>query len=189
MRGRVLAGVALSAGRLALLLLFVVVLTACRHDMFDRFPKRPLGQSPHFADDNSSRPQADDTVPRDHPFTDELLENGTVAGVEANVAPFPIDINTIRRGQERFNIYCSPCHGVLADGNGMVVLRGFPQPPSFHSPRLRTAPIGHFVHVMTNGMGVMYSYRDRVDPRDRWAIAGYIRALQLSEANAKGIRR
>ena len=166
----------------------VTLLCGCRHDMMDRGPKRPLGRSPMFADENASRPKVPDTYARDEGFTDELLENGTLGGVEANVAPFAIDLPAIERGQQRFNIDCSPCHGVLGDGNGMVVMRGFPQPPSFHSARLRAAPIGHFVHVMTNGFGVMYSYGDRVAPRDRWAIAGYIRALQLAESRAE-VRR
>ncbi|MDQ6799817.1 MAG: cytochrome c [Acidobacteriota bacterium] len=160
---------------------------ACRQDMFDRPPKRPLGYTPMFANANSSRPSVPGTVPRDHGVTDELLENGTIAGVEADVAPFPIDLVLVRRGRERFNIDCSPCHGVLGDGQGMVVLRGFPQPPSFHSARLRAAPVGHFVRVMTNGFGTMYSYGDRVKPRDRWAIAGYIRALQLSQAGSGAV--
>ena len=165
-----------------------ILLGACRYDMMDRPPKRPLGRSPMFADQNSSRPAIPDTYARDEGFTDELLENGTIGGVETNVAPIPIDPATIQRGQQRFNIYCSPCHGVLGDGTGMIAQRGFPQPPSFHSSELRAAPIGHFVHVMTNGFGMMYSYGDRVKPRDRWAIAGYIRALQASVGNAQ-VRR
>jgi mono/diheme cytochrome c family protein len=95
--------------------------------------------------------------------------------------PLPITMQTLQRGQERFNIYCSPCHSKAGDGDGMVVRRGFPRPPSYHSDKLRNAPDAHFFSVITNGYGAMYSYVDRVEPRDRWAIVAYIRALQLSQ--------
>ena len=157
----------------------LILVCACRRDMFDRPPKRPNGYASHFADANASRPQVPDTYARDAAFTDELLDNGTIGDAEAAVAPFPITGDVIMRGRQRFDIDCSPCHGMLGDGNGMVAMRGFPHPPSFHSQRLRTAPIGHFVRVMNNGFGVMYSYGDRVKPRDRWAIAAYIRSLQV----------
>ncbi len=133
-----------------------------------------------FTDQNSSRPLVAGTVQwKSSP--DELLQNGTIGGVEANLAPFPATIDRIRRGREEFNIYCSPCHGILANGEGMIVRRGFPPPPTFHQPEFRKKPLGHFVNVARNGFGVMYSYGDRVKPEDRWAIAMYIRALQLSQ--------
>ncbi len=94
--------------------------------------------------------------------------------------PFPITLDILERGRERFEIYCATCHGRTGDGNGMIVQRGFPPPPSYHIDRLRQAPVGHFYNVITRGYGVMYSYASRVEPRDRWAIAAYIRALQLS---------
>lgn len=90
----------------------------------------------------------------------------------------PMSLALVRRGRERFDIYCSVCHGFAGDGDGMVVQRGFPRPPSFHDPRLVAAPDAHFVDVITNGHGVMYSYADRVPVPDRWAITAYIRALQ-----------
>lgn len=95
--------------------------------------------------------------------------------------PFPITLALLRRGQERFNIYCAPCHSRVGDGNGMIVRRGFPAPPSYHSKRLRNAPDSHFYNVITQGYGLMFSYADRVKPNDRWAIVAYIRALQLSQ--------
>ena len=95
--------------------------------------------------------------------------------------PFRVTKEVLDRGHQRFEIYCSPCHGLLGDGKGMVVRRGFPAPPSFHSDSLRAKPVGHYVDVMTNGLGRMFSYADRVQPHDRWAIAAYIRALQLSQ--------
>lgn len=110
---------------------------------------------------------------------------GTVAR-DANLGPIPIDLpmtltfDLLERGRERFNIYCSPCHARTGSGHGIIVQRGFPQPPTFHSERLRQAPLRHFYNVISDGFGVMYSYRDRVAPRDRWAIAAYIRALQLA---------
>lgn len=116
-------------------------------------------------------------------------ERPAVAGARARVTdaqlktasiPFPVTREVLDRGQERFDIYCSPCHGRTGDGNGMIVQRGFPQPPSFHLDRLRTAPDGHFYDVITHGFGTMYNYAARVKPTDRWAITAYIRALQLS---------
>jgi mono/diheme cytochrome c family protein len=95
--------------------------------------------------------------------------------------PPPVTAALLARGQERFNIFCAPCHGPTGDGNGMVVERGFPAPPSYHIDRLRQAPVQHFYDVITNGYGVMFSYADRVPPNDRWAIAAYIRALQASQ--------
>ena len=95
--------------------------------------------------------------------------------------PLPITMQTLARGRERYDIYCSPCHSIAGDGDGMVARRGFPHPPSYHSDKLRNAPDAHFYNVITNGYGIMYSYADRVEPRDRWAIVAYIRALQLSQ--------
>ncbi len=98
------------------------------------------------------------------------------------VPPPPVTLALLERGQQRFRIYCTPCHSELGDGRGMIVQRGFPPPPSYHSARLRQAPVQHFYDVMTNGWGVMYSFAYRVQPEDRWAIAAYIRALQRSQA-------
>src|SRR5262249_34943695 len=96
--------------------------------------------------------------------------------------PFPMTREDLTRGQQRFNIYCSPCHSRLGDGTGLVVQRGFRQPPSYHIDRLKQAPVGHFFDVITNGFGAMASYATRVTPDDRWRIIAYIRALQLSES-------
>jgi mono/diheme cytochrome c family protein len=109
----------------------------------------------------------------------DLAQGGTPPLLASN--PLPSTMDTLKRGQERFNIYCSPCHSEVGDGDGMVVRRGFPRPPSYHSDKLRNAPDAHFFSVITNGYGAMYSYADRVDARDRWAIVAYIRALQLSQ--------
>jgi mono/diheme cytochrome c family protein len=105
----------------------------------------------------------------------------TVPRLAENTTPPPLTLALLQRGEQRFNIYCAPCHSRLGDGQGMVVHRGFPAPPSYHAARLRQAPFQHFYDVITNGYGVMYSYASRVAPEDRWAIAAYIRALQLSQ--------
>ncbi len=107
--------------------------------------------------------------------------SGTVEYQEKPVQPPPVTLALLERGQERFRIYCTPCHSELGDGRGMIVQRGFPAPPSYHIDRLRQAPVQHFYDVITNGYGAMYSYANRVQPADRWAIAAYIRALQRSQ--------
>jgi len=99
----------------------------------------------------------------------------------AQAIPYPVTLQLLERGKERFGIYCEPCHSPLGDGDGMIARRGFPHPPSYHIARLRSAPDRHFYDVMTNGYGIMYSYADRVTPEDRWAIVAYIRALQRSQ--------
>ena len=109
---------------------------------------------------------------------------GKENGVEADEFPFPITRADLERGRERYNIYCTPCHDYTGSGHGMIVQRGFPQPPSYHIQRLREAPAGHFFGVITNGFGAMYSYAARIEPADRWRIAAYIRVLQFSR-NAK----
>jgi mono/diheme cytochrome c family protein len=110
------------------------------------------------------------------------------AGAIMDKFPFPITKEVLLRGQERYNIYCAPCHGRTGYGDGMIVRRGFSQPPSYHQERLRKAPVGHFFDVITNGFGAMYPYGDRITPEDRWAIIAYIRALQLSQdANVKDV--
>lgn len=163
----------------------------CRQDMFNQPKVRPLQASTFFADGRASRPLVEDTVARGT-IGGELFDTGRIGGVEADKFPFPITAAVLDRGQQRFEIFCSPCHGRTGEGNGMIVQRGFKAPPSFHSDRLRAAPAGHFFGVMTQGFGVMYDYRSRISCEDRWAIAAYIRALQLSQhataADLAGVR-
>jgi mono/diheme cytochrome c family protein len=168
-------------GRWALVALALVGLTACRQDMQDQPKYKPLAASQFFADGTSARTPVPDTVARGKLNTDTLLDTGKIDGQLADEFPFPVTAAVLDRGQDRFNIYCTPCHGRLGDGDGMVARRGFRKPPSFHEDRLRAAPAGHFFDVMTNGFGVMPDYRAQVPVRDRWAIAAYIRALQLSQ--------
>lgn len=124
--------------------------------------------------------------PKDKPYAQAAVGPGPVPdGVaefgEASAPPPPVTLALLQRGQQRFHIYCTPCHGELGDGDGMVVQRGFPRPPSYHTDRLRNAPVQHFYDVITNGYGAMYSFAARVRPQDRWAIVAYIRALQRSQ--------
>ena len=154
---------------------------ACRQDMYNQPKYKPLAASEFFADGTSARPLPPHTVARGHLDEDTVFYTGkNDDGTLAAAFPMPITRDLLKRGQERFNIYCSVCHGYEGDGNGMVVQRGFPPPNSYHIDRLRQAPPGYFYNVITNGYGVMYSYASRVEPSDRWAIAAYIRALQLS---------
>jgi len=141
----------------------------------------PLREATFFADQRSARPLVAGTVARGQLHDDPLLDTGKVNGADATVFPFPIDENVMARGQERFNIYCSPCHGRTGRGDGMIVQRGYRKPPSYHQDRLRAAPVGHFFDVITNGFGAMPDYAAQLNVRDRWAVAAYIRALQLSE--------
>jgi mono/diheme cytochrome c family protein len=142
---------------------------------------QPLRESPFTKNVSWSRPLVEGTVARGTLQDDAAFYTGKTAGVAADALPFQLTAQVLDRGEERFNIYCSPCHGLSGKGNGMIVQRGYRQPPSFHVDRLQAAPVGHFYDVMTNGFGAMPDYRAQIAPRDRWAIAAYVRALQLSQ--------
>lgn len=161
-------------------LALVCFASGCRQDMQVQPRYNPYDASSFFDDSRSSRPPVPGTIARGQLHLDDLLYTGKIDGKEADVFPFEITRADLERGRVRFNVYCSPCHDVTGSGRGMIVLRGFPPPPSLHLDRLRQAPAGHFFDVMTNGIGVMYSYSSRVNAEDRWRIAAYIRALQLS---------
>jgi len=160
---------------------FLVLAAACRQDMHDQPKYVPLRQSSFFGDERSARPLVPGTVARGHLRDDTLLYTGKINGADATVFPLVADARVMARGQERFDIYCSPCHGRTGQGDGMVVRRGFRRPPSFHEDRLRNAPIGHLFDVITNGFGAMPDYATQIRAEDRWAIVAYVRALQLSE--------
>jgi mono/diheme cytochrome c family protein len=163
------------------LLAFLALGAGCRQDMHDQPKYIPLRQSPFFGDERSARPLVAGTVPRGHLNEDALLHTGKVGHADATVFPFPITDQTMARGRERFDIYCSPCHGRTGQGDGMVVRRGFRHPPTFHQDRLRNAPVGQLFDVITNGFGAMPDYAAQIRAEDRWAIIAYVRALQLSE--------
>lgn len=178
--------------KLLLTLVLAMLLVGCEkiaRNMYDQPRYKPMRESPLFADGTSARAPVPGTF---------AAASGNLAGtssgrvgsdLEAQRArdesskenPYPVTLALLRRGQERFGIYCAPCHSPVGDGDGMVARRGFPHPPSYHIERLRNAPDRHFFDVMTQGHGVMRSYADRVPPEDRWAIVAYIRALQLSQ--------
>ncbi len=164
-----------------LLLLLVALLAGCRNDMRDQPRYRALRQSDFFGDDRSARPQLAGTVARGQLREDALYFTGRAGPQLSDTLPFPVTKEVLERGRERFNIHCTPCHDRTGNGQGMVVQRGFRQPPSFHIDRMRQAPVGHFFDVMTNGFGAMSDYAARIAVRDRWAIAAYIRALQYSQ--------
>jgi hypothetical protein len=164
------------------------LLSGCRSEMYEQPRYEPLEPSSFFEDGKSSRPLVAGTVPRADArgappagADEDVFYTGWRKGELAEEVPFPVDRALLERGRERYEIYCVPCHAYSGDGRGMIVRRGFNQPPPYYSEELRKQPIGHFFDVMTRGYGTMYSYATRVPPRDRWAIAAYIRALQLSQ--------
>jgi mono/diheme cytochrome c family protein len=195
-------------GSRGVVLLVAALLSGCRQEMYDQPKYEPFEASDFFRDGLSARPLEPGTVarldpldqPRDQSYPrdrlgglGELFDTGKLNGKPADEFPFPMTRDDLARGQARYRIYCTPCHGELGDGHGMIVQRGFPAPPPFYGrfaktgktpvsvyDDLREAPVGHFFDVMTNGHGVMYSYASRIPPADRWRIAAYLRALQLS---------
>ncbi len=146
-----------------------------RQDMANQPKNRPLSPSEFFGDGRSERSLVENAVARGAIADDELF-----VPKDSNNFPLAVDLRLLERGEERYKIFCSPCHGLQGDGNGMVVLRGMKQPPSYHQDRLRQAPNGYIYDVITNGFGQMLGYSAQIPPRDRWAIIAYIRALQLS---------
>jgi hypothetical protein len=171
--------------RFALLVAVLLLLAGCRQDMHDQPKFKPLAKSDFFTDLRSSRPLVEGTVARGQLHEDAYLYTGMIgnSSTPGDYMPFPVTREVLSRGRERFNIYCSPCHSRLGDGNGMVPSRGFAKmPPSFHIPRLQKAPLGYFFDVMTHGFGIMPDYAAQIPPQDRWVIVAYIRALQLSQS-------
>ncbi len=160
-------------------LVFVAGCEYLRQDMADQPKNRPLAPSSFFEDGRSERPLVENTVERGSLADDELF-----VPKESNNFPLPVNLALLERGEERYKIFCTPCHGLQGDGNGMVAMRGMKRPPSYHQDRLRQAPNGYFYDNITNGFGQMLGYSAQIPPRDRWAIIVYIRALQLSR-NAK----
>jgi mono/diheme cytochrome c family protein len=196
------------AVHIATLAVLCAALSGCEklmRDMYNQPKYKPLAGSALWPDGRASRPLITGTLPHSTgslagtssgrlgaampPLpvaTFPLDESGQPkadvrTGPQQVPNPYPITAQLLHRGRERFDIYCSPCHSPVGDGDGRVVRRGFPAPPSYHSERLRNAPDSHFYAVITNGYGAMYSYASRVPPADRWAIVAYIRALQLSQ--------
>ncbi len=150
-------------------------LGGCRQDMADQPKFKPLAPTDFFGDGRSERPLVEHTVPRG-----AIADDALVIPKDSNAFPLPVTQELLQRGRDRYQIFCTPCHGLQGDGNGMIAMRGMKHPPSYHIDRLRQAPVGYFFDVITNGFGAMYSYSAQIPPRDRWAIIAYVRALQLS---------
>jgi mono/diheme cytochrome c family protein len=163
------------------MLISLGLLVSCTLDMRDQPRYNPLEASAFFADQSSARPQVADTVARGQLHLDEHLTTGRINGEFAETFPFTVTVATMERGQERYNIFCAPCHSPVGDGQGIITEYGMKRPASFHSPDVREQPAGYYFELITDGTRVMPSYAARIPPADRWAIIAYIRALQLSQ--------
>jgi hypothetical protein len=159
----------------------LAAVVGCQQKMADQPRYEPLSRSTFFGDDRAARPLVEGTVARGQLRSDEYLYGGKEGGKPVDMFPFPVTLAVLTRGQQRFDIFCSPCHDRVGTGQGMIVRRGYRAPPSFHIDRLRQAPAGYFFDVMSNGFGGMPDYAQQIQPEDRWAIVAYIRALQLSQ--------
>lgn len=158
-----------------------LALAGCRQGMYNQPKQKPLSQADFFPNGASARELVPGTVPREQPDVTPLTTGLNADGTPVAILPLPLTRALLERGHERYDIFCAVCHDYTGGGQGMVVQRGFPPPPSLHQERLRNAPLGHFFDVITHGYGTMYSYASRVPvAEDRWAIAAYIRALQLA---------
>jgi len=166
---------------LATAIVALVLVAGCRQDMHNQPKYRPLRPSTLFADGSSARQPVDGTVARGTLNADEALFTGMQNGAPVAEMPFAISASDLDRGEERYNIFCAPCHDQTGSGQGMIVQRGYRQPPSFHIERLKTVEPGYMFDVITNGFGVMPDYRAQIDARDRWRIIAYVKALQLSQ--------
>lgn len=170
-------------GTAAVIAFAAIVLTSCRQDMHNQTKMKPYRSSRFFADGQGSRLPVADTVARGQLRENQLYYTGQTAdGEMVAEIPMPVTRQVLERGQQRFDIYCAPCHGRTGEGQGMVVRRGYKRPASLHDPRLVASPAGYFYDVMTNGFSVMPSYASQITPEDRWAIVAYLRALQLSQS-------
>ena len=163
----------------ALASVFLLAGCSLKQDMALQPKNRPLSPSDFFTDGRSARPLVENTVARG-----SVLEDAMAIPKDSNTFPLPLNQELLERGENRYKVFCSPCHGLQGDGNGMIAMRGMKHPPSYHQDRLRQAPNGYIYDVITNGFGAMFGYSAQIAPGDRWAIVAYLRALQLSR-NAK----
>jgi hypothetical protein len=177
------------APRAAMLSALAVLVFAagCRQDMQNQPKMIPQRGSDFFADHRGARPQAPGTVARGEFHEDTYFYTGVIQGPngtreEQDLMPFPVTMTVLKRGQERFNVYCTPCHSRVGNGLGMIVERGFKPAANFHDKVRLAQPVSHYFYVMTHGYGAMPDYSAQLPPADRWAVAAYIRALQLSQA-------
>ena len=169
-----------------MLLALISLAAACRLDMHVQPRINPLAKNDFFADQRGARPLVEGTVARGQLHEDSYFYTGKIGNSNGDYMPFPVTRQVLERGRERYNIYCSPCHSPLGDGNGFIPSRGFSrQPPSYHSAHLQKAPLGYFYDVISNGFGIMPDYSSQISPQDRWNIVAYVRALQLSQNATK----
>lgn len=162
-----------------------LLLVGCRQDMQNQPKFYPQRGTEFYADGRSVRPQVENTVARNQLRRDAYFFSGFEGGKEGDGMPFPVDETVLRRGQEKYNVFCTPCHSRVGNGGGMIVQRGYAQANSFHTPGMRVKPLGHFFNVITNGYGAMPDYSAQLSPQERWAVVAYIRALQLSQDAAQ----
>jgi mono/diheme cytochrome c family protein len=162
----------------------LIFAAGCRQDMHNQPKFIPQRGTDFFADGRSARPQVEHTVARGQLREDQYFYTGLVDGKEQDALPFPATMQVLKRGQERFNVYCTPCHSRVGNGDGMIVQRGYKPAGNYHDAKRLAQPLSHYFYVMTNGHGAMPDYSAQLPPADRWAVAAYIRALQLSQ-NAK----
>ena len=159
----------------------LLAVAGCRQDMQNQPKMIPQRGSSMFADHRSARPQVPGTVARGQLYEDQYFYTGLINGKEQNAMPFPVTLEVLERGQERYNIYCTPCHSRVGNGDGMIVQRGYKPAGNYHDAKHLAQPLSHYFYVMTHGFGAMPDYSAQITPQDRWAIAAYIRALQLSQ--------
>jgi mono/diheme cytochrome c family protein len=160
----------------------ILLIGGCRQDMHNQPKFYPQRSTTLFPDGRSARPQVENTVARNQLHANSYFYTGLVNGKEGDGIPLPVNMELMERGQEKYNIYCTPCHSRVGNGAGMIVQRGYRPAGNFHTDRLRNAPLGHFYSVIANGYGAMPEYGTQIAAEDRWAIVAYIRALQLSQA-------
>lgn len=170
-RGAVLAGLAAA----------LVPLAGCRQDMHNQPKFYPQRGTDFYADGRSVRPQVENTIARNQMHENAYFYTGFINGKEGDGLPFPATPTVLRRGQQSYNVYCTPCHSRVGNGAGMIVQRGYAPAGNFHTARLQAAPLGHFFNVISNGYGAMPDYAAQMPPQDRWSVVAYIRALQLSQ--------
>jgi mono/diheme cytochrome c family protein len=168
-------------GAALLFVLSLILLAGCGRNMVEQPKFQYYEANPFFENGTTAQEPPEGTVSRERGAIDPAFFSGQDENGFLTDLPIATTQEVLRRGMERYNIYCSPCHNYSGDGRGVVVQRGFPAPSSLHEQRLREAPVGYFFNAMTNGFGRMFPYASRIPPEDRWAIAGYIRALQLSQ--------
>ena len=165
--------------------LVALACAGCRQDMHNQPKFVPQRSTTFFADGRSVRPQVEHTVARGQLDEDGFFYTGLMGGKEIDALPMPVSTQMLARGQERYNIYCTPCHSRVGNGAGMIVQRGYKPAGNFHAARILAEPLSHYFYVITNGYGAMPDYSAQLTPTDRWSVAAYIRALQISQASSE----